>query len=290
MRYEYDVFGAVRSEIGSSDNARKFTGKEYDADVKLYYYSARYYDPYIGRFTSRDPVGQGLNWYVYTANNPLKFVDPTGRTIQIVGSDGTIEVTISRGDKKDFHGGSVDTLSPQAKAIYLGLEGIPDQPPGQSHPALKNTKAVGGMYKDLVDSDKVAMIFFSRGSYPSELSGDTFFIDAEGPSDDFVGVRINEKYADGNFLTLRTTLVHELTHASQAFKNPTAFRDKSYYNVYSFEFGAFDTQARFAAELGGLYIKNTPYVPRPLLTRQSFGPLYNSFIHGAVLTQMSLYR
>ncbi|MCH8294965.1 RHS repeat-associated core domain-containing protein [Candidatus Poribacteria bacterium] len=78
VRYEYDVFGAVRSEVGSSDNARKFTGKEYDADVKLYYYSARYYDPYIGRFTSRDPIGDGLNWYAYTYNNPLKFVDPTG--------------------------------------------------------------------------------------------------------------------------------------------------------------------------------------------------------------------
>ncbi len=77
-RYEYDVFGAVRSETGTSDNVRKFTGKEYDADVKLYYYSARYYDPYIGRFTSRDPAKDGVNWYAYVANNPLKFIDPTG--------------------------------------------------------------------------------------------------------------------------------------------------------------------------------------------------------------------
>ena len=37
VRYEYDVFGAVRSEIGSSNNVRKFTGKEFDADVNLYY-------------------------------------------------------------------------------------------------------------------------------------------------------------------------------------------------------------------------------------------------------------
>ena len=77
-RYEYDVFGAVRSQTGTSDNVRKFTGKEYDADVKLYYYAARYYDPYIGRFTSRDLVGDGINWYAYVANNPLKFIDPTG--------------------------------------------------------------------------------------------------------------------------------------------------------------------------------------------------------------------
>ena len=77
-RYEYDVFGAVRSQTGTSDNVRKFTGKEYDADVKLYYYAARYYDPYTARFNSRDPAKDGINWYAYVANNPLKFIDPTG--------------------------------------------------------------------------------------------------------------------------------------------------------------------------------------------------------------------
>ena len=77
-RYEYDVFGAIRSETGTSDNTRKFTGKEFDADSNLYYYGARYYDPYIGRFTQRDPIGDGVNWYAYVANNPLRFIDPTG--------------------------------------------------------------------------------------------------------------------------------------------------------------------------------------------------------------------
>ena len=77
-RYEYDVFGAIRAETGTSDNTRKLTGKEFDTDCNLYYYAARYYDPYIGRFTQRDPAGDGLNWYAYVYNNPLKFVDPTG--------------------------------------------------------------------------------------------------------------------------------------------------------------------------------------------------------------------
>ena len=77
-RYEYDVFGAVHSESGASDNIRKFTGKEFDADSNLYYYAARYYDPYIGRFTQRDPAQYGINWYTYAYNNPLKFIDPDG--------------------------------------------------------------------------------------------------------------------------------------------------------------------------------------------------------------------
>ena len=77
VRYEYDVFGAIRNEVGASDNTRKFTGKEWDADSNLYYFAARYYDPYIGRFTQRDPIGGGVNWYTY--NNPLKYTDPNGK-------------------------------------------------------------------------------------------------------------------------------------------------------------------------------------------------------------------
>jgi RHS repeat-associated protein len=45
---------------------------------------ARYYDPAIGRFLSQDPypVNTGnpmeLNRYVYTANNPVNYTDPSG--------------------------------------------------------------------------------------------------------------------------------------------------------------------------------------------------------------------
>ena len=81
-RYEYDVFGTIRNETGSSDNVRKFTGKEWDADVRLHYFAARYYDPYIGRFTQRDPAGDGVNWYIYGRNNPLKYIDPTGMWVE----------------------------------------------------------------------------------------------------------------------------------------------------------------------------------------------------------------
>ena len=91
------MFGAIRSETGTSDNTRKFTGKEFDADCNLYYYASRYYDPYIGRFTQRDPAGDGVNWYVYTENNPLKYVDPTGQLVfvpPLVLGGGTAAITV----------------------------------------------------------------------------------------------------------------------------------------------------------------------------------------------------
>ena len=76
MSMTSSVLSALRR---SSDNTCKFTGKEFDADSNLYYYGARYYDPYIGRFTQRDPAGDGVNWYAYTYNNPLKYTDPNGQ-------------------------------------------------------------------------------------------------------------------------------------------------------------------------------------------------------------------
>ena len=97
VRYEYDVFGAIRNETGTSDNTRKFTGKEFDADSNLYYYGARYYDPYIGRFTQRDPIGDGVNWYAYVANNPLAFVDPTGMRLLFNSERRLARVIFGRG-------------------------------------------------------------------------------------------------------------------------------------------------------------------------------------------------
>lgn len=60
----------------------QFSHKEVDS-TGLYYYGARYYEPYLGRFIEADPLlpteaPQGLNRYSYVFNNPLKYVDPTG--------------------------------------------------------------------------------------------------------------------------------------------------------------------------------------------------------------------
>jgi RHS repeat-associated protein len=59
-----------------------FTGRRFDFETGLYYYRARYYNPYIGRFLQTDPVGYG---YAYCSNNPLAYVDPYG--LRDEGSD-----------------------------------------------------------------------------------------------------------------------------------------------------------------------------------------------------------
>jgi RHS repeat-associated protein len=62
-----------------------FTGKELDSD--LYYFSARYYDSELGRFTSADPILSEPS-YQYVGNNPLRYVDPDGKRIRIMGDEG----------------------------------------------------------------------------------------------------------------------------------------------------------------------------------------------------------
>lgn len=49
-----------------------------DHDTGLYYFNHRWYDPGIGRFISEDPIKDGLSWYAYANNNPLRFFDSTG--------------------------------------------------------------------------------------------------------------------------------------------------------------------------------------------------------------------
>ena len=75
---DYTAFGRMISTRGTLDGRPMFTGKDYDMEVGLYYYNARWYDPDTGRFISEDPAQDGLNWYVYAGNNPLKYTDPTG--------------------------------------------------------------------------------------------------------------------------------------------------------------------------------------------------------------------
>ena len=56
-----------------------FNAKELDEETGMYYYEARYYKPPV--FTSRDPLFEKYFWmspYAYCANNPMKYVDPSG--------------------------------------------------------------------------------------------------------------------------------------------------------------------------------------------------------------------
>lgn len=82
---EYFPYGGTSFTTGDSavEVSRKefrFSGKERDDTTGLYYFGARYYCPWLGRWLNPDSAGDvdGLNLYAYGKGNPLTFVDPNG--------------------------------------------------------------------------------------------------------------------------------------------------------------------------------------------------------------------
>jgi RHS repeat-associated protein len=82
---EYFPYGgtsyqAVRSATDTPKRYR-YTGKERDEENDLYYHGARYYAPWLGRWTSCDPAGiaDGLNVYAFVRNRPSGLRDANGR-------------------------------------------------------------------------------------------------------------------------------------------------------------------------------------------------------------------
>jgi RHS repeat-associated protein len=88
---KYLPFGSCRNSPDLPTD-KLFTGQRLDG-TGLYYYNARYYDATIGRFISADSIiphpanPQTLNRYSYCLNNPLKYTDPSGHIVEIMGWD-----------------------------------------------------------------------------------------------------------------------------------------------------------------------------------------------------------
>ena len=80
----YSAFGETRYSSGITATDYRYTGQLQQADINLYYYNARFYDPALGRFVQSDTIVpqpgsiKGYDRYAYVNNNPLKYTDPSG--------------------------------------------------------------------------------------------------------------------------------------------------------------------------------------------------------------------
>ena len=82
---EYFPYGGTAIIAGSNQTEVKqkvyrYSGKERDDSTGLYYYGARYYAPWLGRWMKPDPAGtvDGLNLYAFVNGNPISFNDKAG--------------------------------------------------------------------------------------------------------------------------------------------------------------------------------------------------------------------
>ena len=76
-----------RAETEQIHNPFRYCGEYYDQETGFIYLRNRYYDNSTGRFITEDPIKDGLNWYVYCGNNPIRYIDPFGLTITLNGTE-----------------------------------------------------------------------------------------------------------------------------------------------------------------------------------------------------------
>lgn len=77
----YSLYGRIQDQTGASNVLLGYTGRPFDPMTGLTDLRARWLDPEIARFTSRDPIPLRPimpNPYAYADNKPLKYFDPLG--------------------------------------------------------------------------------------------------------------------------------------------------------------------------------------------------------------------
>nr|WP_256381552.1 RHS repeat-associated core domain-containing protein [Sulfuricella sp. T08] len=116
-----------------------FTGREPD-ETGLTFYRARFYDPSIGRFVSRDPIGLsgGINQYAYVNNSPVMFTDPWG-----LKAVSPLSMMLADAGKNYFSNTVTDvgnTLSSGYQSLSTSVKESWD-----TSPAVATGKAFGGL-------------------------------------------------------------------------------------------------------------------------------------------------
>jgi len=79
--YGTSAYRLLNSATEAPAKRYRYTGMERDEESGLGYHGARYYAPWLERWTSCDPnlISDGPNVYVFVVNNPINFADPNGR-------------------------------------------------------------------------------------------------------------------------------------------------------------------------------------------------------------------
>ncbi|ODC03619.1 hypothetical protein BFW38_08750 [Terasakiispira papahanaumokuakeensis] len=119
----YLPFGEMSKVHGTDPVPYGFQGQLWDAELELYDFRTRLYDPQLGRFLTPDPCRQFASGYVFANNSPLIIVDPTGE-ISIWAEVGIgiamVAITAVGVGLTLFTGGASDAAAASTDAALLG--------------------------------------------------------------------------------------------------------------------------------------------------------------------------
>jgi len=137
--YQYTDFG--ETTIQGDDQAKNevcYTGGIYDQSTGLYYLNARYYNPEDGRFMTEDSYRGEImkpetgHLYVYCANNPVNYVDPSGHWFFALGVEFAASCIVSYKNatqvaidtKGNFTVCGSDAYGVKISLPHIGISGI----------------------------------------------------------------------------------------------------------------------------------------------------------------------
>jgi RHS repeat-associated protein len=149
-----ESFAQAEATQGSFSSGYRFNAKELDAETGNYYYGARYYHPKWSVWLGVDAMASqypSLSPYVFTENNPIRFIDPDGNSTWVTDNGDDTYSVVAGGDAQD---GDLNVYV--AVKNEDGTYSVTDQSIGESVSAYSftnddGTKFIEGAVIDLND-------------------------------------------------------------------------------------------------------------------------------------------
>jgi RHS repeat-associated protein len=126
--YGTSAYRATGRDVRAAMKRYRYTGMERDEESGLSYHTARYYAPWLARWTSADPagLGGGMNLYRYADANPRSMKDESGRCPQSPYSG--VERLMREGEPGELTYGGIAAGRLAAELNFIAEN--PPPPPG----------------------------------------------------------------------------------------------------------------------------------------------------------------